>query len=171
MATLPITKRSTTRCLGVYLNVLQQLSSSLSFRLQKPKGVWGRNIWNEKSCLTGLVRKAWPRHAVPRSIYAGAAGLRFDAQCGGRNATVWSTRVNRDAANNIDPDSFDIRREHSGHVSLGYGIHLCLSLALARLEAKVAIGRRVHWYVAWNIFLSRLPASGLVKDLNPTVKT
>lgn len=47
--------------------------------------------------------------------------------------------ANRDAANNVDPDTFDIHRENPNHVSFGYGIHLYLNLAVARLEAKVAI--------------------------------
>ncbi|MFT6751008.1 MAG: cytochrome P450 [Candidatus Azotimanducaceae bacterium] len=47
--------------------------------------------------------------------------------------------ANRDAGENIDPDIFDIHRENPSHISFGYGIHLCLGLSLARLEAKVAI--------------------------------
>jgi pimeloyl-[acyl-carrier protein] synthase len=47
--------------------------------------------------------------------------------------------ANRDATENAKPDTFDIRRENPSHVSFGYGIHLCLGLSLARLEAKVAI--------------------------------
>jgi len=47
--------------------------------------------------------------------------------------------ANRDAAENDHPDTFDIHRAHPSHVSFGYGIHLCLGLALARLEAQVAI--------------------------------
>ena len=47
--------------------------------------------------------------------------------------------ANRDATENDHPDTFDIHRAHPSHVSFGYGIHLCLGLALARLEAQVAI--------------------------------
>jgi cytochrome P450 len=43
-----------------------------------------------------------------------------------------------EATNNVDPDALTIHREHPRQVSFGYGIHLCLGLALARLEAKVA---------------------------------
>lgn len=47
--------------------------------------------------------------------------------------------ANRDEAKIIDAEKFDVTRENPTHVSFGYGIHLCLGLALARLEAKVAI--------------------------------
>ncbi|MEE4661004.1 MAG: cytochrome P450 [Halieaceae bacterium] len=46
--------------------------------------------------------------------------------------------ANRDEAANPDPDTFDITREQVRHVAFGHGIHLCLGLSLARLEAKIA---------------------------------
>lgn len=55
--------------------------------------------------------------------------------------------ANRDPGANEDPDVFDIAREDIQHVSFGHGIHLCLGLNLARLEAKVAI----------NLLLARFP--------------
>jgi pimeloyl-[acyl-carrier protein] synthase len=54
--------------------------------------------------------------------------------------------ANRDATQNSDPDTFDIHRENPSHVSFGYGIHLCLGLALARLEAQVAIDALLERY-------------------------
>jgi len=47
--------------------------------------------------------------------------------------------ANRDDQANSDPDKFDVTRENPTHVSFGHGIHLCLGLALARLEARIAI--------------------------------
>jgi len=46
--------------------------------------------------------------------------------------------ANRDPAVYDDPHRFDIRRSAPRHVAFGYGIHLCLGLSLARLEAKMA---------------------------------
>ncbi len=45
--------------------------------------------------------------------------------------------ANRDPAVNVDPDRFNVEREKVVHVSFGYGIHLCLGMSLARLEAKI----------------------------------
>jgi cytochrome P450 len=47
--------------------------------------------------------------------------------------------ANRDPKANENPDVFDVTRENIRHISFGHGIHLCLGLNLARLEAKVAI--------------------------------
>ena len=54
--------------------------------------------------------------------------------------------ANRDPAANNNPDTFDITRETIKHVSFGYGIHLCLGLALARLEARVAFNAMLDRY-------------------------
>jgi cytochrome P450 len=45
--------------------------------------------------------------------------------------------ANRDPAANTDPNRFDVTREKVVHASFGYGIHLCLGMSLARLEAKI----------------------------------
>ncbi|WP_369200082.1 cytochrome P450 [Streptomyces sp. PU-14G] len=43
-----------------------------------------------------------------------------------------------------DPDAFDIERQTTGHISFGHGAHFCLGAALARMEARVALGRLVE---------------------------
>ncbi len=47
--------------------------------------------------------------------------------------------ANRDPTINCDPDQFDINRNEITHLSFGSGIHLCLGMALARLETKIAL--------------------------------
>jgi cytochrome P450 len=49
---------------------------------------------------------------------------------------------------------FDVTRKNIRHVSFGHGIHLCLGLNLARLEAKVAI----------NALLRRFPQMTLAEQ-------
>ena len=38
----------------------------------------------------------------------------------------------------------DIKRDASGHLAFGQGVHFCLGAALARLEGELAIGALVE---------------------------
>ena len=55
--------------------------------------------------------------------------------------------ANRDPAQFADPDRFDVGRRPNRHLAFAGGPHVCLGLALARLEGRVAIER----------FLTRFP--------------
>jgi hypothetical protein len=49
--------------------------------------------------------------------------------------------ANRDPAQFPNPDRLDIRRQPNRHLAFATGIHACAGMSLARMEAKVAIGR------------------------------
>ena len=54
--------------------------------------------------------------------------------------------ANRDPVLNQNPDRFDIQRTEVRHVAFGYGIHLCLGLMLARIEARIALRKLLDRY-------------------------
>jgi cytochrome P450 len=54
-----------------------------------------------------------------------------------------------------DADQFDIHRQMDRHVSFGYGIHLCIGAALARLEGRIAIEETLRRYPNWEVDTER----------------
>lgn len=48
--------------------------------------------------------------------------------------------ANRDERIFTDPERYDIGRDTSGSLAFGIGVHFCLGAALARLEARIAVG-------------------------------
>jgi cytochrome P450 len=56
----------------------------------------------------------------------------------GDKVVLWYVSANRDEAVFKDPHTFDVGRTPNEHLSFGVGPHVCLGLALARLEARVA---------------------------------
>jgi cytochrome P450 len=62
---------------------------------------------------------------------------------------------NRDERRFDDPDRFDIHREIGRHLSFGFGIHLCLGAALARLEGRVALDEVLNRFPDWEVDYDR----------------
>ena len=52
--------------------------------------------------------------------------------------------ANRDSRKFENPDRFDILRSPNRHVGFGAGIHQCIGLQLARVEASIAIGALIQ---------------------------
>ena len=59
----------------------------------------------------------------------------------GTTLTLSLGAANRDPAVFDLPDSLDVQRSPNPHLAFGGGIHACAGMAIARLEAKIAIGR------------------------------
>jgi cytochrome P450 len=70
-----------------------------------------------------------------------------DTRLGGVNIPIGSYvhigigAANRDPAQFPEPDRLDLRRQPNRHLAFATGIHACAGMSLARMEAKVAIGK------------------------------
>jgi cytochrome P450 len=72
------------------------------------------------------------------------AGVRIPA---GEKVLLFLGAANRDPRRWTDPNRFDIRRNASGHVGFGMGIHRCVGQTVSRVEAEIvltALARRVE---------------------------
>jgi cytochrome P450 len=61
----------------------------------------------------------------------------------GQQVVLMYPSANRDETHFPDPDRLDIRRTPNRHLAFGGGIHTCAGNSLARMEAKVAVGKLV----------------------------
>ena len=57
----------------------------------------------------------------------------------GDKLTIWEMSANRDDRIFNNPFTFDIARMPNRHIGFGFGAHICLGAALARLELKVGL--------------------------------
>jgi len=62
----------------------------------------------------------------------------------GERCGLMFAAANRDPRQWSEPDRFDIRRNNSGHLGFGYGVHACVGRALALLEADALLGAVVR---------------------------
>ncbi len=58
----------------------------------------------------------------------------------GEGIIAHNPSANRDVRMFDDADRFDIRRDATGHVAFGYGVHQCLGQPLARAELQTVFG-------------------------------
>ncbi len=63
--------------------------------------------------------------------------------------------ANHDDRRFPDGDSFDIHRDDGKPLTFGYGIHLCLGAALARLEGRVALDEVLDRFPTWDVDMDR----------------
>ncbi len=94
-------------------------------------------------------------HRIPRVVH-GEIELEGAAMMDGDQVLLLIGAANRDPQRYADPARFDIRRDAKSHLGFGYGMHSCLGVTLARLEAQVAISR----------LLARIPDFTLAGDVD-----
>lgn len=59
--------------------------------------------------------------------------------------------ANRDERQFVNPDSFNIERPRRLHLTFGYGPHLCIGAALARIEGRIALDEMLNRFPEWDI--------------------
>jgi len=89
------------------------------------------------------------RHVLNDTTLAGE-----DLTAGSRLLLLWGA-ANRDGSHFDDPDEFLLDRPGGkSHISFGKGAHFCVGAALARLEARIVLGRllaRTSWMQASDV--------------------
>ena len=50
-----------------------------------------------------------------------------------------------------DPDTLDVERDIERHLSFGFGVHVCLGAALARLEGRIVLEEMLRRFPTWDV--------------------
>jgi cytochrome P450 len=91
------------------------------------------------------------REAVASTRIGGQLGVQVEP---GAHVAICVGSANHDERRWDRPEEFDVMREPKRHLTFGHGVHACLGMHLARLEARIAVER----------LLSRLPRLRLDPD-------
>jgi len=126
----PAGAETTRSAIGGGLRTLIEHPDQMALLRKDPKNV--------KSAVEEFVRWMTPsiykRRTATRNIEFGGKLIRL-----GDKVTIWEMSANRDAAVFESPFVFDITRRPNRHLGFGFGAHVCLGAALARLEIKISI--------------------------------
>src|SRR5438270_103690 len=69
----------------------------------------------------------------------------------GQRVCLLFASANRDPREFVDPDAFVLNRRPKRMVGFGHGIHLCLGMHLARMEAVVTLGELLRRFPHYEI--------------------
>jgi cytochrome P450 len=69
----------------------------------------------------------------------------------GSTMVVVTAATGRDPRKFADPDRFDVERSIDRHLSFGFGAHVCLGAALARLEARIILEETLARFPEWDV--------------------
>ena len=126
----PAGAETTRNAFGSGLRALVEHPDQLA-RLRKEPGLMRPAIEEIVRWTTPSIYK---RRTVTRDTKFHGAALKT-----GDKLTVWEMSANRDERIFNDPFTFDIARTPNRHIGFGFGAHICLGAALARLELKVGL--------------------------------
>ncbi|MEV4772689.1 cytochrome P450 family protein [Micromonospora humida] len=112
----------------------------------------------------GPLPVASPRVATEDVEYQ---GVRIPA---GSIVGVALNAANHDPAHFVDPDRLDLRRVRGPHLGFGHGVHYCLGVSLARMEAQIALAALLRRLPGLRLAvppaeLRRLPAASPFRGL------
>ncbi len=89
--------------------------------------------------------------SLPRLVRGGDIEVEGVTLPDGAELMVMTGAASHDPVRWTDPKKFDIHREYKAHMGFGFGLHSCLGVTLARLEAEVVINRILDRIPDWKI--------------------
>jgi cytochrome P450 len=158
---LGVTRRLTREEVLTYVNLLAGAGNETTTRLIGWTGKLlaehpdqRRQLVEDRSLIPNAIEEIL-RFEAPSPVQARYVAR--DVEHHGRKVAEGSIMVllngsaNRDERRFENPDRLDVRRDVGRHLSFGFGIHLCLGAALARLEGRVALDEVLTRFPDWEV--------------------
>lgn len=90
-------------------------------------------------------------HSIFRDVVGGSATVGQVAVADGDRITLLLGAANRDPRRWERPDDFDITRRKLSHLGFAFGLHSCLGMNLARLEAQIFLEELIDTVSDWQL--------------------
>ncbi|WP_131812892.1 cytochrome P450 [Mycolicibacterium peregrinum] len=90
-------------------------------------------------------------HSIFRDVVGDGVRVGDVAMAGGERITLLLGAANRDPRRWERPDDFDVTRRKLSHLGFAFGLHSCLGMNLARLEAQIFLEELIGTVGAWQL--------------------
>ena len=90
-------------------------------------------------------------HSIFRDVVGQDAAVGDVAIPEGERITLLLGAANRDPAAGNVADQFDVVRKKLPHIGFAFGMHSCLGMNLARLEAQIFLEELIDALPDWNV--------------------
>ncbi|MBU9764536.1 cytochrome P450 [Mycobacterium sp. TNTM28] len=114
-----------------------------------------RILQSDRGLALDAVEEVHRHETVSHSIFRDAMGESAtvgDIRIGdGERITLLLGAANRDPQRWEDPDTFDITRRKLSHLGFAFGLHSCLGMNLARLEAQIFLEELIETVGDWQL--------------------
>ncbi|WP_166904180.1 cytochrome P450 [Mycobacterium sp. DL440] len=90
-------------------------------------------------------------HSIFRDVVGESAAVGDIAMADGERITLLLGAANRDPRRWERPDDFDITRRKLSHLGFAFGLHSCLGMNLARLEAQIFLEELIDTVGDWRL--------------------
>lgn len=114
-----------------------------------------RAVHADRDLIPAAVEEVHRFETVTHSVFRDAVGdessIARVAIPADRRVTLLLGAANRDPARWDRPDAFDVARKKQSHMGFAFGLHSCLGMNLARLEAQIFLDELIEVLPDWDV--------------------
>lgn len=114
-----------------------------------------RTVHADRDLIPAAVEEVHRFETVTHSVFRDAVGDKSSiagvAVPADRRVTLLLGAANRDPTRWDRPDAFEVERKKKSHMGFAFGLHSCLGMNLARLEAQIFLEELIEALPDWDV--------------------